>query len=440
MSFLKFGTKAGENTSSFIKGQVKNVKTMDNAAIEAARKSLGAKRSALGTNISKAENKSFGIAEAQLKHQESNLKLQEIQNDKIKKLYDTNKTEYTKLKDTSNLKTPKEFRAKKKELENFKKKTLEQQEDFLKQGKMKVDKGQLENNFDSQFPSFKQDILDMDYNINALKPSKISRKLSKETSEEINNNVTKTADDLSATPREVDTSRQLTQNDTSSTQPVAQPAAQPAAAQPAAPVEQVAIPPVATKTIDDVAPLRVETDPKKAYSKLKTLSIVSGVATVGIAAYIIFSQSKAEVQSSTDYKIISITKESDDKTLIQYEPADTFIEGLNIQITESNSYPAVNGYYKIINPKPGVLTIDSKIVDPGNKGIIKYLVDFNRQFNYELDKAKETLDFLDTEDQPDTQNPEENKILGLDKNLFIIVVVVLVFIVFASIGLSIYSM
>lgn len=185
--------------------------------------------------------------------------------------------------------------------------------------------------------------------------------------------------------------------------------------------------------------LGTESDPKKAYSKLKTLGFVSGVAAIGIAAYIIFSQSKAEVQSSTDYKILSITKESNNKTLIQYEPADAFIEGLNIQITQSNSYPTVNGYYKIINPKAGILTIDAKIVDPGDKGIIKYLIDFNRQFNYELDNAKETLQFLDTEEDNQIPTTEDsNKILGLDKTLFIIIVITLIIFILLSSGLALF--
>lgn len=199
--------------------------------------------------------------------------------------------------------------------------------------------------------------------------------------------------------------------------------------------------------IDDTKnKLATENDPKKAYSKLKTLSLVSGGAAVAIGAYIIYSQSKAEVQSSTDYKIISITKETDNSTLINFEPADTFINGLNIQILETNSYPAVNGFYKIKNAKPGTVSIDASIIDSGNKGIIKYLTDFNQEFNDQLTKARELIEaennnkeFLaDTDEIPTID--DSNKIFGINKILFIIIVIVLILAVLLSIGFGFYSM
>ena len=177
---------------------------------------------------------------------------------------------------------------------------------------------------------------------------------------------------------------------------------------------------------------------------------ITGVASAYITSIILLADNVKQSSENTDYKIISITQDIVNPELvkIKYTPNDTFIDKSNVQITESNSSPSINGTHQITSVQPGTFFIKAKISSPGDSGKIKTAASFSEYYTQIEKEIDDTLteDNIDTiEQQNSSQFTEitesQNKILGLDNTTFIIIIIVILSIFSLSVsGSLLYSL
>lgn len=190
----------------------------------------------------------------------------------------------------------------------------------------------------------------------------------------------------------------------------------------------------------------VKANPKNVSNLKRGLIAIgaTGVVASLITAMSIMASAKSEQLTTTSYSIKSITKENN-LVKIQYEPQDLFIENKSVTINYSNSYPKIDGSYKIIDPDNGVFYIQATISSTGNAGEFKYITDFvteienlNKQVTdpYLDTPLFDEFEQLDQEEQ--ITQPEQTT--QPDYTIYIIIAVVVVLFLFLMSSSSLFVM